>query len=169
MRVYKDIVSNEEIISDSFKFEFKFGEVIGMCKSQMITKGGTAVNIGAGNAFGGGEEDECVDMSEMVNNVMDAFTYQETTFDKKSYQLYLKGFMKRIKGHLEKSNPDRVEAFMAGAKEAFAWVKDNFDEFTFYMPESYDAENTIILSYYEEGAATPTFVFWMDGMKGQLV
>ncbi len=77
--------------------------------------------------------------------------------------------MKRIKGHLEKSQADRVETFMAGAKDAFKWINANFDEFTFYMPESFDMENSIILSYYEEGAATPTFVFWMDGLKGELV
>ncbi len=75
MRVYKDIASNEEIISDSFKFEFQFNDVIGKCKSQQTSKGGQAVNIGAGNAFGGGEDDDCVDQSELVNNVLDAYGY----------------------------------------------------------------------------------------------
>jgi hypothetical protein len=42
----------------------------------------------------------------------------------------------------------------------------NFDEFTFYLPESYDCENIVILSYYPEGAETPIFVFFMDGLKG---
>ena len=77
--------------------------------------------------------------------------------------------MKRIKAHLEANQPDRVEEFMAGAKEAFKWITANFDEFSFFLPESFDAENTIVLSYYEEGDATPTFVYWMDGLKGVLV
>ena len=74
--------------------------------------------------------------------------------------------MKRVKTHLETENPDRVAGFMSGAKEAFTWITKNFDEFEFYLPESYDTEHTIILAYYEEGALTPTFCYFLDGLKG---
>jgi len=45
------------------------------------------------------------------------------------------------------------------------WINSNFDEFSFYSPESYDMENSIILSYYKEDAETPTFVYFSDGLK----
>ena len=170
MKVYQDIVSCEEIISDSFKFQKFFKDTIVKCKSEKVDINGAPIDIGAGNAFGGaGEDEQAADMGDTVNNVLDAFKYQETSFDLKAYSLYIKGFMKRVKTYLEEHNPDRVADFMAGAREAFNWIKTNFDEFQFYLPESYDTENTIILAYYEEGDVTPTFVYWLDGLKGVTV
>jgi len=49
-----------------------------------------------------------------VNNYVDALSLVETTFDKKSYTSYIKGYMGKIKAHLEASNPDRVKPFMTG-------------------------------------------------------
>jgi ABC-type nitrate/sulfonate/bicarbonate transport system substrate-binding protein len=42
---------------------------------------------------------------------------------------YFKAFMKKVKTHLEKENPDRVAGFVEGAKEAANWINKNFDEF----------------------------------------
>ena len=47
-------------------------------------------------------------------------------------------------------------------------VKDilsNFDEYSFYTPESYDTENSLIMAYYKEEALTPTFRYFMDGLR----
>ncbi len=46
------------------------------------------------------------------------------------------------------------------------WILKNFDEFSFYTPESFDTENTIILSYYKNpDDETPHFVYFLDGLK----
>jgi len=37
--------------------------------------------------------------------------------------------MKKVKAELEKSNPEKVTAFMANAKEMVGWVLKKFDEF----------------------------------------
>jgi NAD(P)H-flavin reductase len=96
---------------------------------------------------------------------MDAFHYQETTFSKSDYTTYIKGYVKKLKEHLEKNNPDRVQPFMKGAQEMVKFIVSNFDEFSFYTPESYDMDNSIILSYFKEGEDTPTFLYFMDGLK----
>lgn len=77
--------------------------------------------------------------------------------------------MKSIKTHLEEHNPDRVAAFVKGAGEMVKWILSTFEEFTFYTPESYDTEHTIILSYYKGEDATPTFLYFVDGLKGTTV
>ena len=102
-------------------------------------------------------------------DVLDVFKYNETSFDKKSYMAYIKGYLKQVKEKLAVANPDRVDKFMAGAALAVKWIIGQFDEFTFHLPESYDAENIVILSYYKEGHETPTFLYFMDGLKGQNV
>ena len=49
------------------------------------------------------------------------------------------------------------------------WILETFDEFTFYTPESYDTENSMIMSYWKEGELTPTFLYFADGLKGENV
>lgn len=65
----------------------------------------------------------------MVNIVVDSFQLVLTPMDKKGFQVYIKSYLKKVKGHLEKSNPDRVEPFMNGMK---AWVPNMLKEFKEY-------------------------------------
>ena len=78
---------------------------------------------------------------------------------------YLKGYMKKVREWLQENKPERVEGYKKGAQDMAMWINSNFDEFSFYSPESYDMENSIILSYYKEDAETPTFVYFSDGLK----
>lgn len=95
----------------------------GEIKSKFIVKGGEAYDIGCGNAFGGaGEEEKADDSKEKVIDVVDAFKYQETSFDKKGYTDYIKSYMKRVKGHLDTTKPERSAAFMKGATEMCKWI-----------------------------------------------
>ena len=131
-------------------------------------EGGQSIDVGGGNAFGGAAEDEgCDDQAEKKLDVMTANNYQSTSLDKKGFTSYIKAFMKKTKLYLEEHNPTRVDAFMKNAPAAVKWILTNFDEFEFYLPESYDTENSIILAYYEEGAECPKFVYFIDGLIGQ--
>lgn len=171
--------SGEEIISDSFEITPVFDGVGGEVKSKLVSVGGVNVDIGCGDAFGKGaaeegeEEGGVEDKEEKVNNLIDAFKYRGTPFTKSEYlpsinfryTQYIKGYMKKVKEHLETSNPSRVQPFMKGAQEMVKWILSNFADFEFYTPESYDNENIIILSYYKGEDHAPTFVYFMDGLK----
>jgi hypothetical protein len=131
-------------------------------------------HLGCGDAFKGqpggegGEEpvEDVKDEAVKVNDILDAFHYNETSFTKADYTTYIKGYMKKVKEHLAKNNPSRVDPFMKGAQEMVKWILSNFDKFTFYAPESWDVENTVILSYTKtEGDECPTFVYFTDGFK----
>lgn len=73
--------------------------------------------------------------------------------------------MKKLLGYLKESKPDRVTPFMNGAKAFFAWVKQHFDDITFYTPSDYDSDNIVIMSYYDGADTVPTFLYVMDGLK----
>ena len=79
---------------------------------------------------------------------------------------YYKGYMKKLLTHLKEKNPDRVDGFKAGAQEFMGWVKNNFDDMTFYTPKNFDVENLIIMSIYKGEETEPTFLYMMDGLKG---
>lgn len=54
---------------------------------------------------------------------------------------------------------------MKGARAFFDWVKEHFADLSFYTPSDYDADNIIIMSYYQGEDVAPTFIYVMDGLK----
>jgi len=89
--------------------------------------------------------------STTVNNLVDAhrlvvrffgtpatldhtnFLQQETSFNKKNFMTYIKGYMTKLKKHLEKEQPDRVEAFMKGAQGFVKKIVGDFDQYQLYV------------------------------------
>lgn len=168
MRVYFDVFSGDEMLSDSYPMTLIYDEAAFEVPSRMITKGSVQVDIGRGNQFGGGGEDEEVadDNEEKVNDILSAFTLNEVGFSKKEYANYIKTYMQRLKTYLQENKPDRVAPFMAGAQGLIKWVLANFTEFTFYTGESYDQTAMIVLSYFKQEAdETPHFILIRDGLR----
>ena len=52
-------------------------------------------------------------------DIIDAFRLQETSWDKKGFMGYIKGFMKKV---ADKLTPERKEKFMAEAPAAQVWA-----------------------------------------------
>ena len=116
---------------------------------------------------------------------MDAFRLQETSWDKKGFMGYVKGFMKKV---AEKLTPERKEKFMAEAPAAVKMLLGKFDELQFFMGESGDMEASLCYAYYKEGcacaraslrvqpshprlptlaASDPTFLYFKDCLREQ--
>jgi hypothetical protein len=85
----------------------------------MVTVKDGDVDIGA-NASAEEAEEALEDGAVTVNNVVHSFRLQQTSFDKKSYMTYIKGYMKSVKKHLEETNPERAADF---EKKATPFVK----------------------------------------------
>lgn len=150
---------------------------------QMITVGGEGADIG-----GGGEGEEVDDNTEQKINVVHSFNLQSTSFDKKSYLVYLKGYMKAVENHLKETNPERVEGFKAEAQEYAKKVVANFKDYEFFTGESMNPDGQVVLLNYREDGITwvsalsaikivyvfltpysPYFTLWKDGLKSQKI
>eukprot|EP00331_Platyophrya_macrostoma_P008552 CAMPEP_0176432782 /NCGR_PEP_ID=MMETSP0127-20121128/15590_1 /TAXON_ID=938130 /ORGANISM="Platyophrya macrostoma, Strain WH" /LENGTH=173 /DNA_ID=CAMNT_0017815001 /DNA_START=17 /DNA_END=538 /DNA_ORIENTATION=- len=171
MKVFYDVFSNDELFSDSYKPTPMFDGVGYEVQSKLVVKGVGDIDIGRGSQFGGTDEDDqgVEDKAEKVNDIVDGFKYTETVFNKSDYTTYIRAYLKKLKTHLEEKNPDRVAGFMAGAKEMVGWINKNFDEFQFYLGESNEMENAmIILAYYKNPEdMAPHFVYFADGLRAQ--
>ena len=107
--------------------------------------------------------------AETVNNIVHSFRLTSTSFDKKSYLTYLKGYMKAIKAKLQESDPDRVPIFEKNVRwlmatilhllksccylnvQAAAFAKKvvgSFGDYEFYTGESMQPEGMIALLNY---------------------
>lgn len=141
------------------------------CESKMITKGGDNVDIGCGNSFGGGGEDDAGvdDTVEKVNNVVDGFQYNETTI---SSAVELKGLIKKYMNDVvvklrELNTPkEEIQAFKASASGIATFLIKNFSDLQFYMGPSFNIDS-MVYSMYPEGAVTPNFYFIMAGFKAE--
>ncbi|KAL6921373.1 hypothetical protein ACHAPO_004922 [Fusarium lateritium] len=165
MLIYKDILNGDELISDSYDLKEVDG-IVYEADCAMIEEGNVNVDIGA-NASAEEAAEDLDDTVVKVNNIVNSFRLQSTSFDKKSYLTYLKGYMKRVKAALQEKNAseDEVKAFETGASK---FVKDkllpNFKDFEFYTGESMDPDAMVVLLNYREDGVTPYIIVWKHGL-----
>jgi len=164
MLLYSDVLTDDEMFSDAFPMKL-IDDIVYEVDCQMITvKAGADVDIG-GNPSAEEAEEALEEGSTQVNNVAHSFRLQQTSFDKKSYLSYLKGYMKAVKTKLAATNPDRVEAFEKGAQAFAKKIVSNFKDFEFYTGESMNPEGMVVLLNYRADGITPYFTFWKHGLK----
>ncbi|CAG7947253.1 unnamed protein product [Penicillium nalgiovense] len=65
-------------------------------------------------------------------DVVDAFRLQSTSFDKKSYLAYLKGYMKAISSYLQKTDTGRVQEFEKNMTGYAKKILGNIQDYEFY-------------------------------------
>ncbi|BGP29380.1 hypothetical protein JCM10296v2_001119 [Rhodotorula toruloides] len=163
MLLYTDAITNDELISDAYDLK-EVDDVVYEADCAMITIKEGEVNIGA-NASAEEAEEALEEGEQRVNNVVHSFRLTETSFDKKSYMTYLKGYMKAVKAHLQESNPDRIPAFEKGAAGFAKKVLGSFNDWQFFTGESMNPDGMVALMNYREDGVTPYMVFWKDGLK----
>ncbi|RKP23096.1 Mss4-like protein, partial [Syncephalis pseudoplumigaleata] len=103
--------------------------------------------------------------AETVNNVVHSFRLQSTVFDKKSYMIYIKGYMKSLKAYLAEHNPDCVAEFESKAATLVKKILGNFKDYEFYTGESMNPDGMVALLNYREDGVTPYFTFFKHGLK----
>ncbi|KAJ3308818.1 Translationally-controlled tumor protein [Boothiomyces sp. JEL0838] len=168
MIIYKDIISGDEMASDAFEIHEVDDIAIEIdCKNITIMPGAD-VDIGA-NASAEEQEEQLEDGAITVNNVVYTFRLSETSFDKKSYMAYIKGYMKQIKAYLQEHNPDRVADFEAKAPAFVKKILSNIKDYEFFVGESMDPEGAVGLLNYREDGITPYITYFKDGLKTEKV
>ncbi|KAI8076879.1 Mss4-like protein [Halteromyces radiatus] len=164
MLLYTDIISGDELFSDAYPIKV-IDDIAFEVDCAMITISEGEVDIGANPSAEGGDDEGADSSSQTVNNVVYSFRLTETSFDKKSYMSYIKGYMKAIKAKLQESDPSRVPTFEAKAATLVKKILGNFKDYEFYIGESMDPEGMVALLNYREDGITPYFTFFKDGLK----
>ncbi|KAF2756808.1 microtubule/calcium-binding protein [Pseudovirgaria hyperparasitica] len=166
MLIYKDIITGDEIISDSYDLK-EIDGVIYEADCKQITLGAVDVDIGANASAEGGDDEGVEDNAQTVIDVIHSFRLTEVPYGKASeYLSDLKKFMKKVKEALtEKGTPEsEIKAFEQGAAKFAGQVKKNFKDWQFFMGESMNPEGLIVLLNYREDGVTPYVVVWKHGL-----
>jgi hypothetical protein len=124
------------LISDSYDLKEIDGAVYEAdCKK--ITVGVGDIDIGA-NASAEEGGDDVDDGAQTVLDVVHSFRLNETQFDKKSYLVHLKGYMKAVKEGMKKkgASDEAVTEFEKGASAYAKKIVGNFKDYEFLIGES---------------------------------
>ncbi|KAK4138293.1 translationally controlled tumor-associated [Trichocladium antarcticum] len=169
MLIFKDIISGDEIISDSYDLKEVDG-VVYEADCAMITEGAVSIDIGA-NASAEEAEEALEDTAVKVNNIVNSFRLQSTSFDKKGYLTYLKGYMKALKAKMTEAgkSAEEIKDFETKAGGFAKKIIGNFKDYEFYTGESMDPDAMVVLLNYREDGTTPFVIVWKHGLKAEKV
>merc|ERR1712121_30606 len=169
MIIFKDVVSGDELFSDTFKYK-KFQDAMYRVEGKMTTeKTEVDDSMFGGNASAedGAENYESEGVSGI--DVVLAHKLVETAFTKKTYKPYIKDYMKGVKNKLGDTKSDEeLEAFQKSASAVVVnFILKNFDDFQFFLGESLDAEAMVVLCRWED--EVPCLYFFKDGIDAEKV
>ena len=168
MRVWCDLFSGDEMVSDSYKMYGDLeatddSEVYDLNKHQIMRVLAKTITKKEGKIDIGGDEENDAEEEEGVSviNLVDAHNLQEVSLSKKDFMATVKPLLKRVVEHMKEKEKgeEAVKAFQAAATQVIKFVVGKFDEFQIYCGESYDTEASMCFSYYPDGATDPTFLF----------
>ncbi|EON62239.1 translationally-controlled tumor protein [Coniosporium apollinis CBS 100218] len=164
MIIYKDIITGDEIISDSYNLKEIDGAVYEAdCKK--ITIGNDNIDIGANPSAE--EADEALEEgAQQVIDVVHSFRLNETSFDKKNYLSHLKTYMKKVKEAMKEkgASDDEIKDFEKGASGYAKKIVANFKDYEFLIGESMDPDGMVVLLNYREDGVTPFVTVWKHGL-----
>lgn len=126
----------------------------------MITIGGEKFNTGDNPSAEGDEEAPSEDTTEKKIDVIHNFDLQSSPFDKKSFQLYMKDILSKLK---ERVPADQQDQFKAAISSKIKEVLADFDSYTFFTGTSMDPESMVVLMHYQDDE-TPVFTYFKNAL-----
>ncbi|KAI8871196.1 translationally controlled tumor protein [Ramicandelaber brevisporus] len=167
MRIFIDKLTGDEVGSDAFK-KVEINEFLFKLEGALITVGGDDdFDIGANpSAEDGG--DAGVDASDKVQvvNVVHSCELQETSFDKKSLQVYFKDFFKKMAEHVP---ADKMDGFKAAATAFAKEVLGNLKDWQFFTGKNMDPDGLTLFLNYDKETDAPYLVYFTHAIKEEKV
>ncbi|KAJ1695201.1 hypothetical protein LUZ63_011899 [Rhynchospora breviuscula] len=164
MLVYKDLLSGDELLSDSFPYKEIENGMLWEVEGKWVVQGAVDVDIGANPSAEGGDEDEGVnDQAVKVVDIVDTFRLQEQpSFDKKQFVTFMKRYIKTLTGKLP---PEKADEFKKHIEGATKFLLSKIKDLQFFVGESMHDDASLVFAYYKDGATDPTFLYFAYGLE----
>jgi len=167
MRIYKDIITGDEMFSDTYKIKL-VDEVIYEVTGKLESRKAGEIQL-AGSNPSAEEADEGTEegVESGVDIVLNHRLVETFAFgDKKGYTLYLKDYMKKLVEKLSESAPDQVDVFKTNMNKVMKELLGRFKEFQFFTGESMDCDGMVAIMEYREieGNSVPVMMFFKHGL-----
>ncbi|XP_068658790.1 translationally-controlled tumor protein homolog [Aristolochia californica] len=164
MLLYQDLITGDELLSDSFPYKEIENGMLWEVEGKWVVQGAVDVDIGANPSAEGADEDEGVDdQVQKVVDIVDTFRLQEQpSFDKKQFLTFMKRYIKLLTPNLEE---EKQELFKKNIEGATKYLLSKIKDLQFFVGESMHDDGSLVFAYYKDGAADPTFLYLAHGLK----
>ncbi|KAJ8350007.1 hypothetical protein SKAU_G00251370 [Synaphobranchus kaupii] len=165
MRLYRDIITGDEMFSDVFKITESTNGILYEVEGKLEIRS-EDVNCAIGGNPSADQKEEILlpNTFSGVDIVMN-HKLQKMDYTKQIYKDYIKDYMKAIKAKLEETNPDRVEAFMSGAKAEVVKLLPKLKNCQYFRGESMNTDGMVVLLDYRDDGSTPYLIYFKDGLS----
>ncbi|KAE8677615.1 Translationally-controlled tumor protein-like protein [Hibiscus syriacus] len=164
MLVYQDLISGDELLSDSFPYKELENGMLWEVEGKWVVQGAVNFDIGANPSAEGADEDEGVDdQAVKVVDIVDTFRLQEQPpFDKKTFVANMKKFIKNLTPKLDE---EKQEIFKKNIEGAIKHLLPKLKDLQFFVGESMHDDGCLVFAYYKDGATDPTFLYFAYALK----
>ncbi|KAJ0976276.1 hypothetical protein J5N97_018241 [Dioscorea zingiberensis] len=163
MLVYQDLLSGDELLSDSFQYKEIENGMLWEVDGKWVVQGAVEVDIGANPSAEGGEDEGVDDQAVKVVDIIDTFRLQEQpAFDKKQFVTFMKRFIKLLTPKLE---AEKQEEFKKNIEGATKYLLSKIKDLQFFVGEGMHDDGSMVFAYYKEGATNPTFLYFAHSLK----
>ena len=180
MKIFKDIVTGDEMLSDTFQMTLEYEDAIIKVPSKNRPKDDlNNVEIGCGDEFAkaeGAEDPAPQQGVEMVLDVIANSELKQVNMSKKEFMAYIKDYFKKLIAYMEENGKkDRVDGFKKGAQAFIKFIIPHFDDIEIYTGANGENDEgeivgSVCISYWEDDTAKgPMFYFFKDGLKEEAV
>ncbi|XP_037646188.1 translationally-controlled tumor protein homolog isoform X2 [Sebastes umbrosus] len=165
MIIYKCIICDDEMFSDTFKVTVSksgiFYEVEGkaVTRTEGFDEKLISANASADEMTEGTDSTSVSGVDIVLNHKL-----QETFYNKKAYLTHMRTYVKAVKAKLQETNPDRVDAFVVDVQKEVGDIVKNMSKYQFFTGESMDPDGMVGLLNYREDEITPYMLFFKDGL-----
>ena len=124
MKVFRDYISGDEFLSDSFPYKFTMEDACIEAKAKYVTKGETVIDI------------------------QDKFGLSEVNgFSKAEFMSWARGYLPKITTRLQAENPERVLIFKRGATKLIKLIANKFAKMQLFVGKKMDQEGAFCFAY----------------------
>jgi len=168
MKIYKDVFTQDELFSDTYKMTLVkdcLYEVVG--KYETRTDGEVVLE---GSNASAEEADEGTDTNSTSGiDIVLNHRLVETGFSaKKDFGAYLKDYMKKVQKFLEENDrKGEIDAFKANVTAVVKELLPKFKELQFFSGEACDPDAMVVMCEYKEvdGEERPVLMFFKHGLE----
>ncbi|MGA5193128.1 translationally-controlled tumor protein [Streptomyces exfoliatus] len=164
MKLYKDVVSHDDLLSDDFPI--KEDGAVYVVEGKYVTTGAVTVDIGS-DAGEVEDDDEPAPDPVTQLNVVTQFSLVETSFDKKSYTAHLKAYLTKVVA--ERLPADERAAWQEQAAEWGKKVMSDFGSYRFFTGPTMASDALVILVKTGEDGKTPFLYYIRHGLTAEVL
>lgn len=174
MIIYKDIISGDELLSDTFIIKEVDG-VLWEANCRKYLKGQESFQLDGANPSAEGEDDEgdAEGVQTMVHDIEEQFRLvwlkdeEGMKPSKDSFKGHLKTYVKGVNAKLKEkgTSEDTIKAFQSGAGAAVKKILGNYENYDVLMGQAMDGNAMHVLIDFRDDGVTPYATLWKHGLE----